>query len=112
MRLIVFSCLLMFIFAGCDVGFKGEIVVEASSGDLVIINQSNQTIKYIAGEESDLAKIHLDLSEYTDWPSIPTQGKVIIPYTELMYYDDGDKNAWIYWRTEDGVFDSFTISLN
>lgn len=91
---------LMIVAGACSLAeFEGEVTAEADPPVLLIHNETNRTIHYFAGDEDDLALMDLDLSDYSDWPSISAGRTAEIPYHELAYYDEGDTRAWIYWKT-------------
>lgn len=98
--------------SGCSMfEFEGSVTAKADPPELIIQNATNRTIYYIAGEASDFARVDVDLSAYSDWPTLAAGQTATIPYNRLMFYDAGDTDAWIYWTTDDGDSDSIGVSL-
>jgi hypothetical protein len=85
---------------GClSSGLEGDVTAEAHPPELYLHNETNQTIYYIAAG-SGLARVDIDLSDYSDWPTVAPGGTAQIPYASLPFYNEEDAEAWIYWTTE------------
>lgn len=111
-KLIPVLAALVLVGSGCSMfEFEGSVTAEADPPALIIQNETNRTIYYIAGEASDFARVDVDLSAYADWPRLAAGHAATIPYDRLMFYDAGDTDAWIYWTTDDGDSDSIDVSL-
>lgn len=110
---IVCSGVLALGIGGCSsFGFEGDVTAEADPPELYLRNQTNRTIYYIAGDENDLARMDIDLSDYSDWPTAAPGRTAKTSYADLAFYDEGDTRAWIYWTTENGDDGSLNVSLD
>lgn len=92
-------------------GLEGDVTAESHPPALHLHNQTSRTIYYFAGDESDLSLIDLNLSHYSDWPTVAPGRTAEIPYEDIAFYDEGDTRAWIYWTTKQGKNASLTVSL-
>lgn len=100
-----YFCLTIFFLivsiGGCSVSEpNGELTVDAIPPQLHLSNGTGQTIYFFVADESELALVDLDLSDRSQWPSVKAGETVVIHYTEIMFYNEGDRRAWIYWADE------------
>jgi hypothetical protein len=70
--------------------------VQARSRHLILRNESTAPVHYVALEEetSALVDLHFDPQK---WPSVAPGDEVRIPYSELMGYKPGSRQARVYW---------------
>lgn len=73
--------------------------VYARSGHLVLSNESSAPVHYVAVEEETSALVDLYLGP-EKWPSVAPGDEVRIPYSDLMGYKPGARQARVYWWTQ------------
>jgi hypothetical protein len=90
---------------------EGQFTVQAADGQLILRNQSTQTIHYFAVEEETAARV----DPYFDpkqWPSVPPGGEVRIEYPALMGYTPDAARALVHrWSEEGGYRTPLQVAL-
>jgi hypothetical protein len=74
----------------------GELVVRSRAGTLILSNQTDRRLHYVALEEETSSRVdlHFDVSA---WPAIEPGGEARLRHDELMGYSDLSKRAVVYW---------------
>lgn len=82
---------------------EGLFTAEAADGQLILRNQSTQTIHFFAVEEETAARVdpHFDPRQ---WPSVPPGGEVRIEYAALLGYTPGAARALVHWWPQEGGY--------
>ena len=86
---------------GDDLALEGDLAVEARPPTLVLDNETNQTVYFVAFESGLGALLDLD-PNVKEWSSLTAGETLSIPYESLDGYDEGDKTATVYWATGNG----------
>lgn len=113
----VYTLLLVLGFAACDLArSSGPRVsdagfsVHATSGHLVLRNQSSAPIHYVALEEEISARVDLYFDP-SAWPSISSGDEKRVPLGELMGYHRGAQQARVYWWTQGRYGEYLVVDL-
>lgn len=82
---------------------EGRFTAEAVNGELILRNQSAQTIHYFAVEEETAARVdpHFDPRQ---WPGVQPGGEVRIDYLAVTGYSGGARWALVHWWSEQGGY--------
>jgi|GEM_PF-5257343 len=82
---------------------EGKFTAEAAGGELILRNQSEQTIHYFAVEEETAARVDLDF-EPRNWPAVPPAGEARVQYAAIAGYVPGAQRALVHWWSEQGGY--------
>jgi hypothetical protein len=82
---------------------EGRFIAEAADGQLVLRNQSAQTIHFFVVEEETAALVDPQ-PDPRKWPSVPPGGEVRIEYAAVTGYTPGAARALVHWWSEEGGY--------
>ena len=87
------------VLSACSaVGPGGGFDVEADPPTLILDNNSDQTVYYVALESETATRLDLN-PDVTVWPVVEVGQAVRIAYEDLDGYEEGDTEAVVYWST-------------
>lgn len=72
--------------------------VRASSGALVLRNESAARVHYVAVEQETAALVDLN-PDFTQWPGVAPGEEKTVPFAEINGYDRSARKIVVHWAT-------------
>lgn len=111
MKQAILNLILILLWSGCNSDLEQTVTATPKPPEIEILNGIDKSVHYFLIETETLSLVFLTDPCKNFQPNLPANSTLILPYEEILGFDEKAKSAWFSWTDCQGHSNTETIDL-